>query len=101
MRLFYAYDLRPAAVFLVSAMLEGAAVRAAYREILSQAEREKIGPSKPLQRALNGPATEVSPSKCAPGDAFLSSFRPTRSPDTCGKAVTCPLRACCHLSERR
>eukprot|EP00434_Breviolum_minutum_P008597 symbB.v1.2.007584.t1/scaffold386.1/size215569/10 len=34
----------PAAVFLVSAVLEGAAVRAAYREILSQAEREKIGP---------------------------------------------------------
>ncbi|CAK8992426.1 unnamed protein product [Durusdinium trenchii] len=33
----------PAAVFLVSAMLEGSAVRAAYREILSQAEREKIG----------------------------------------------------------
>eukprot|EP00438_Fugacium_kawagutii_P000558 Skav223859 [mRNA] locus=scaffold2304:637276:656526:- [translate_table: standard] len=34
----------PAAVFAVSAVLEGAAVRAAYREILSQGEREKIGP---------------------------------------------------------
>lgn len=34
----------PAAVFSVSAILEGAAVRAAYREILGQAEREKIGP---------------------------------------------------------
>jgi len=33
----------PASVFIVSAALEGAAVRAAYSEILSQAQREQIG----------------------------------------------------------
>ncbi|CAJ1405996.1 unnamed protein product, partial [Effrenium voratum] len=37
--------LLPAAVFLASGVLEGSAVRAAYREILSQAEREKVGAS--------------------------------------------------------
>lgn len=35
--------LAPAAVFVFSAVMEGAAVRAAYTEILSQAHREKVG----------------------------------------------------------
>jgi len=42
----------PALVFAVSAVLEGAAVKAAYREILSQATKEQIVPSRRLPTDL-------------------------------------------------
>merc|ERR1740121_745424 len=49
----------PAVVFCVSALFEGAAVRAAYREILSQADLEKVGvgrsdPDRVLQYLREG-----------------------------------------------
>lgn len=39
---FCEHSVTAAAVFLASAILEGAAVKAAYREILSQAEKEQV-----------------------------------------------------------